>query len=137
VARLVRDVEGVGAEIEELIRDGDVEEIYGVDGELTYRTVTGETIAVSTPVSSVAVLHTVQRLVVSAGEQLDASHPRADGVRVFLPGGRQGRLTASIPPRVDGTVAFTLRLPQKRHTTLEDLVGFGSLSAAAARFLTC
>ena len=133
--RLVKDVEGVGAEMEDLLGDGDVEEIYGVDGELTYRTVTGETIAVSTPVSPTAVLHTVERLVVSAGEQLDASHPRADGVRVFLPGGRQGRLTASIPPRVDGTVAFTLRLPQKRHTTLEDLVGFGSLSPAAARFL--
>jgi pilus assembly protein CpaF len=135
VARLVRDVEGVGAEMEELIADGDVEEIYGTDGDLTYRTTTGETIAVSTPVSPTAVLRTIQRLVVTAGEQLDASHPRADGIRVFLPGGRQGRLTASIPPRVDGTVSFTLRLPQKRHTTLDDLVGFGSLTPAAAQFL--
>lgn len=135
VARLVRDVEGVGAELEDLLADPEVEEVYGVDGELTYRTVTGETIAVATPLSATAVLRTVERLVVSAGEQLDASHPRADGVRVFLPGSRQGRLTASIPPRVDGTVSFTLRLPQKRHTTLEDLVGFGSLTPAAAGFL--
>ena len=133
--RLVRDVEGGGAEMEDLIGDPDVEEIYGTDGELTYRTTTGETVGVATPVSPQAVLHTIQRLVAAAGEELDSSHPRADGVRVFLPGGRQGRLTASIAPRVDGTVSFTLRLPQKRHTTLDDLVGFGSLTPAAARFL--
>lgn len=134
--RLARDVEGVGSELEELIVNPDVEEVYGTDGELTYRTTTGETRAVANPVAAETVLHTIQRLVAAAGEELDASHPRADGVRVFLPGGRQGRLTASIAPRVEGVVSFTLRLPQKRHTTLEDLVGFGSLSPAAARFLS-
>ena len=134
-ARLARDLEGVGAEIEELVADPIVEEIYGNDGELTYRTTTGDTRGVATPVSPVALLRTVQRLVASAGEELDASHPRADGVRVFLPGGRQGRLTASIAPRIDGIISFTLRLPQKRNTTLDDLVGFGSLSQAAAQFL--
>lgn len=136
VGRMLKDVEGVGSELEELIANPDVEEVYGTDGELTYRTTTGETLAVANPVAAEAVLHTIQRLVAAAGEELDASHPRADGVRVFLSGGRQGRLTASIAPRIDGVVSFTLRLPQKRHTTLEDLVGFGSLSPAAARFLS-
>lgn len=133
--RLARDLEGLGAELEELIAEPEVEEIFGTDDELAYRTTTGETRAVATPVSPISLLRTVQRMVSAAGEELDASHPRADGVRVFLPGGRQGRLTASIPPRIDGTVSFTLRLPQKRNTTLDDLVGFGSLSPAAAQFL--
>ena len=135
VERLVKDIAGVGAEIDALLADPEVEEIYGVDGELTARTASGETIAPSAPVAATTVLHTVQRLVGAAGEQLDASHPRADGVRVFLPNGRQGRLTASIPPRIDGTVSFTLRIPQRRHVTLGDLVRLGSLSDPAARFL--
>ncbi len=53
----------------------------------------------------------------------------------MLPSGRQARLSVSIPPRVDGAVSFSLRVPQKRNTTLADLVGFGSLSAAAATWL--
>jgi pilus assembly protein CpaF len=135
VERLIKDVESVGTEIEELAVDPEVEEIYGTDGELTYRTTAGETKAVATPVSPASVFNTVARLVSAAGEVLDASHPRADGVRVFLPSGRQGRLTASIPPRIDGTISFTLRLPQKRHVTLDDLVAFGSLTPPAARLL--
>jgi pilus assembly protein CpaF len=133
--RLMAEITGVGAEIEALIADAEVEEIFGTDGDLTYRTTGGETRAVPTPVSATAVLNTVQRLVASASEQLDASHPRADGIRVILPGGRQGRLSASIPPRIDGTVSFVLRLPQKMHVTLDDLVAWGSLTAPAAQFL--
>lgn len=133
--RLMAEITGIGAEIEALIADSEVEEIFGTDGELTYRTTTGETRAVPTPVSAAAVLNTVQRMVASASEQLDASHPRADGIRVVLPGGRQGRLSASIPPRIDGTVSFVLRLPQKMHVTLDDLVTWGSLTAPAAQFL--
>jgi pilus assembly protein CpaF len=135
MARLVKDLQGMGAEIETLLEDREVAEIYGVDGDLWYRTTLGETIAVSTPVPAAAVRRTVERLVGEAKEQLDASHPRADGVRVVLPGGRQGRLTASIPPRIDGVIAFTLRIPQRRHTTLDDLAAAGSLTPVAARFL--
>jgi pilus assembly protein CpaF len=135
VERILRLIEGVGTEIEALVADPDVEEIYGTNGDLSYRTTSGHTKAVPTPVSPTAMLHTVQRLVASASEQLDASHPRADGLRVTLPGGRQGRLSASIPPRIDGTVSFVLRLPQKMHVTLDDLVAWGSLTAPAANFL--
>ena len=135
VERILRLIEGVGTEIEALVADPDVEEIYGTNGDLSYRTTSGHTKAVPTPVSPTAMLHTVQRLVASASEQLDASHPRADGLRVTLPDGRQGRLSASIPPRIDGTVSFVLRLPQKMHVTLDDLVAWGSLTAPAANFL--
>ena len=135
VERIIRLIEGVGTEIETLVADPDVEEIYGTDGDLSYRTTSGHTKAVPTPVSPTALLHTIQRLVASASEALDASHPRADGLRVTLPGGRQGRLSASIPPRIEGTVSFVLRLPQKMHVTLDDLVTWGSLTPPAASFL--
>lgn len=135
VARLVRDISSVGSELDEWIAHPDVEEMWGIDGELWARMTTGEVVAVPTPTSALAVRNQVERFVAAAGEQLDASHPRADGVRVWLPGGRQGRLSASIPPRVDGTIDFTLRLPKKRHTTLEDLVLYDALSSVAARFL--
>ena len=58
-----------------------------------------------------------------------------DGIRVLLPSGRQARLSVSIPPRIDGAVSFSLRVPQKRNTNLSDLVSFGSLSPEAAVFL--
>lgn len=135
LVRLVRDLEGLGSQVESLISDPDVEEIYGIDGELTYRTVSGDTRAVEPPLPPAAVFNLVQRWVAGAGEQLDGSHPKVDGIRVSLPGPRQARLQASIPPRIEGTIAFTLRLPQKRNTTLDDLVLFDSLTADAARFL--
>jgi pilus assembly protein CpaF len=135
VDRLMREVEGIGWEVEALAADDDVEEIYGRDALLSYRVTSGEVKAVATPVSAESSLTVVQRLVAAAGEQLDSSHPRADGVRVILPNGRQARLSASIPPRIDGTVAFVLRLPQKRHVTLDELVAWGSLTAPAANLL--
>ena len=66
---------------------------------------------------------------------MDASHPKVDGARVMLPSGRQARLSVSIPPRIDGSVSFSLRVPQKRNTTLTDLVSFGSLTSPAATCL--
>ena len=80
-------------------------------------------------------LAVLQRMVAAAGETLDTAHPKVDGIRALLPSGRQARLTASIPPRIDGTVSFSLRVPKKRNTTLADLVSFGSLSPEAAAFL--
>lgn len=136
VLRLLRDLSGLSSQIEALLADPDVEEIYGTDGELTYRTVTGDTRVVEPPLPATAVFNLVQRWAASAGEQLDAAHPKVDGIRVTLPDSRQARLQASIPPRIDGAVAFTLRLPQKRNTTLEDLVVFDSISPDALEFLT-
>lgn len=135
LVRLLRDISGLSSQIETLLADPDVEEIYGCDGELTYRTVTGDTRVVEPPLPAEAVFNLVQRWASVAGEQLDAAHPKVDGVRVTLPGSRQARLQASIPPRIDGTVAFTLRLPQKRNTTLDDLVVFDSISPEALEFL--
>jgi pilus assembly protein CpaF len=135
VERLVRELSGVGAQLDDLVADPDVEEIYGRDGEVSARLVGGTTKCADTPVQPGVVLAVLQRLLAAAGENIDASHPKADGIRVVLPGGRQARLSMSVPPRVDGTVAFSLRIPQKRNTTLADLVAFGALTTEAATFL--
>lgn len=135
VDRLVQELTGIGAQLDQLVADPKVEEIYGVDGEITIRMAGGETICSQNPAQPQAVLAVVQRLITNSGENIDASHPKVDGIRVLLPKARQGRLSASIPPRIDGTVSFSLRVPQKRHTTLSDLVSFGSLSPEAAAFL--
>jgi len=135
VERLVRELLGIGAQLDALVMEPDVEEIYGRDGEVTARLVGGATRCADAPVQAGAVLAVLQRLLAAAGENVDASHPKADGVRVTLPGGRQARLSMSVPPRVDETVTFSLRIPQKRNTTLADLVSFGSLTQEAAMFL--
>jgi len=135
VERMLQELTGIGAQLEQLINDHRVEEVYGADGEMTARLVGGETLCSTAPAQPGAILAALQRLVGSAGENLDASHPKVDGARVILPGGRQARLTVSIPPRIDGTVSFSLRVPQRRNTTLGDLVSAGSLSQEAAGFL--
>jgi pilus assembly protein CpaF len=135
VARLEQELTGIGAQLDQLVVDPDVEEVYGVDGEITVRMVGGETLCSDNPAQPQAVLAVLQRLITSSGENIDASHPKVDGIRILLPSGRQARLSASIPPRIDGTVSFSLRVPQKRNTTLADLTSFGSLSPEAASFL--
>ena len=100
-----------------LVADPDVEEIYGTDGDLSYRTTSGHTKAVPTPVSPTALLHTIQRLVASASEAAGQLAPRADGVRVILPNGRQGRLSAldPAPDRRDGRLRFAVAAEASCH----------------------
>jgi len=138
VKRLVQDVSGIGNELDGLLGDPTIEEIRGNDGDITYRTTDGQVHQLANPANKQAVLSVCQRLLSRADEQLDAAHPRADAVRIYVAtpyGERQARLSASVPPRVDGVISFTLRIPQKRNTTLQDLVGFGSLTEPAATFL--
>lgn len=132
--RILSDLAGFSV-LDELLVDPDVAEVYGVDQEIIYETAKGETRTAPVPANPQAVHNLMRRLVGAAGENLDPSHPRADGVRVILPNGRPGRLTVSIPPRIEGVVSFTLRIPQKRNATLDDLCRFGSLIGAAANLL--
>jgi pilus assembly protein CpaF len=135
VDRIMRELVGIGAQLDQLVSDTRVEEIYGVDGDITARLTGGETRCVESPAQPEAVVAVLQRLIAAAGENMDASHPKVDGARVMLPSGRQARLSVSIPPRIDGFVSFSLRVPQKRNTTLTDLVSFGSLTSPAATCL--
>lgn len=133
--RLVRELCGLGAQLDELVADPQIEEIYGSDGEIAVRLVDGTTRYMGGPVPPDAVMAVLQRLLAASGESIDAAHPKVDGARVLLPSGHQARLSASVPPRTDGSVAFSLRVPKKHNTTLGDLVSCGSLSAEAATFL--
>lgn len=135
VERILTELNGIGAQLDQLVADQNVEEVYGFDGEITARMAGGATRCGEVPAQPGAVLAVLQRLVASAGENFDASHPKVDGVRVVLPGGRQARLSVSVPPRIDGTVSFSLRVPQKPNVTLSDLVSLGSLTPEAATFL--
>jgi len=135
VTRMLAELNGIGPQLEALVSDPEVEEVFGVDGEVTARLVSGETRALDCPTQPEAVLAVVQRLVASAGENLDASHPKVDGARVHLPGGRQARLSAAVPPRTDGSISFTLRVPKKRNTTLADMVSWGAICPPGAAFL--
>ena len=101
VERLMRELDGIGAQLDQLVADPRVEEIFGADGEITARLVGGETRYSEVPAQPEAVLAVLQRLEASAGENLDASHPKVDGTRVLLPSGRQARLSVSVPPRSD------------------------------------
>ncbi len=135
VERVLGELHGLGAELDAIVADPEVDEVFGWDGEMMVRTTDGRSRFVDSASGASAVVAAVQRMVNAAGENIDASHPKVDGVRVRLPDGRQARLSASVPPRVDGAVSFTLRIPKKRNTTLADLVAFGSLSPEAAAFL--
>jgi Flp pilus assembly CpaF family ATPase len=72
VERLVRELNGIGAQLDALVADPDVEEIYGRDGEVTARLVGGRTKCADTPVQAGAVLAVLQRLLAAAGENVDA-----------------------------------------------------------------
>ncbi len=88
--RIFKDVVSFGSVLDELMARPDVEEIYGRDGELTYRLISGEIAAVPYPVSAAGNLTVVQRLLADAGEQIDSSHPRATGCGCFCPAGGGG-----------------------------------------------
>ena len=135
LSRVMSELSGLGAGLDVLVEDPGVEEVFGRDSQLVVRREGGGTRYLDVPGGAAAAAAAVGRMVASANENLDAAHPKVDGIRVVLPGGRVARLSASVPPRVEGTVSFTLRLPKRRNTTLADLVELGSLSPEAAAFL--
>ncbi len=135
VGRLVQELTGIGAQLDQLVADPNVEEIYGVDGEITVRMAGGETICSENPAQPQAVLAVLQRLITNSGENIDASHPKVDGIRVLLPSGAAG---AACPPLSrHGSTAPSLSVcgsPKAKHHT----GGPGrldSLSPEAAAFL--
>ena len=61
VDRLMRELIGIGAQLDQLVSDPRVEEIYGVDGDITARLVGGETRCTESPAQPEAVLAVLQR----------------------------------------------------------------------------
>ena len=88
------------------------------------------------PTTAHEVRAAAERLVDAAGGVvLDESHPGVGGLRIFLPDGRQARLSVSISPRIDGVISGVLRIPQHKNLVFEDYQDMGSLNQAAANVL--
>jgi pilus assembly protein CpaF len=117
------------------LENPEVSEIRGVDTELLCKLRNGTTITIDEPTRAADVKGVITRWVSESGAVLDAAHPAVDGIRIELPGGRQARLSASVPPRIRQTISFVLRLPEHHNTNLRDLVVLGALTSAAATFL--
>ncbi len=76
------------------------------------------------------VLHVIEKIVAPLGRRIDESMPMVDA---RLPDG--SRVNAIIPPLALGGPTITIRKFAKDPFTVEDLIGFGTLSPAMAEFL--
>lgn len=132
VARLLDDIFGWGPispylateTVEEIILNGP-DQVWIIDAEK------GKYLAPVRFRSAREVINLVNRALARTGRRLDRKNPRADG-RL-----RDGsRLHAVMEPLVDNVpVAVTIRRHRMVARTLEDLVGLGTLTPAAAAFL--
>lgn len=129
VAEIVDDVCEYGV-LGKLLADPRVEDVL-VEGSTIRAMVGGRPIAPTEPTTEARNRHVITQLLLSSGVALDDSHPIVDGVQVL--GGR-GRLAAAIPP-VSPVLSATIRLKRGTTPSLDDLVGWGMLSGAAAELL--
>ena len=67
VDRIMRELIGIGAQLDQLVSDARVEEIYGVDGDITARLTGGETRCAESPAQPEAVVAVLQRLIAARG----------------------------------------------------------------------
>lgn len=130
VERLLRSVSPHG-HLSELLRRNDIEEVFIEGDRVTYLEASGRLVALDTPTTELENRQVVERLLGATDRRLDASSPIVQA-RV-LDGA--ARLTAIIPP-VSDHVSATIRRYALRRQSLDSLVELGSLTAAAANFLT-
>ncbi|MGQ9556958.1 MAG: CpaF family protein [Desulfurispora sp.] len=76
------------------------------------------------------VLHIIDKIVAPIGRRIDESMPMVDA---RLPDG--SRVNAIIPPLALNGPTITIRKFSRKPYTVEDLIGFGTLTPAMARFL--
>lgn len=133
-AALIREVlnEAVGlGPLEDLLADDSITEIMvnGHDQLYVERAGRLEPYAL-TFTSDQAVLRVIERIVTPLGRRIDESSPMVDA---RLKDG--SRVNAIIPPLAIHGPALTIRKFARRRLTIDDLLGFGSLSEPMARFL--
>ncbi|MDQ6616604.1 MAG: Flp pilus assembly complex ATPase component TadA [Actinomycetota bacterium] len=132
--RLVRSIRGSGP-LAAALANRRVREISGDDDDLTCRMSDGTLQPIDEPTSADEVYEVIQRIVTDAGAEINETHPGVNGLRVKLPSGRLGRLSASVAPRIDGKISFVLRIPEQRNMVLKDWVDLGSITQPAANLL--
>ncbi len=128
--RVIRSLADFGP-LTGLLARTDVEEIFVEGSRVTYLEAGGRLRAIDEPTTEEENRHVVDRLLAGTDRRLDASNPMVQA-RV-LDG--TARLTAVIPPIAD-RLSVTLRRYALRRETLSSLVELGSLTKAAAGFLS-
>lgn len=126
---LVDSITGFGA-LQPYLDDPTVEEIYLNSPSEVFVARGGESQLTGTVLSQDQVRRLVERMLNSSGRRLDLSSPFVDAA---LPDG--SRLHVAIPDITREHWAVNIRKFIARAKRLNDLVGLGSLSAEAARFL--
>jgi pilus assembly protein CpaF len=130
VDRLVMSVTGKGP-LAQLLEREDVEEIFVEGDKITYLEAGGALRAASIPSTEAENRQAIEQLIAATDRRLDASNPIAQAR--ILDG--TARLTAVIPP-VGDRLSATIRRYALRRQTLDSLVTLGSISRAAASFLS-
>jgi pilus assembly protein CpaF len=130
VDRLVMSVTGKGP-LAQLLEREDVEEIFVEGDKITYLEAGGALRAASIPSTEGENRQAIEQLIAATDRRLDASNPIAQAR--ILDG--TARLTAVIPP-VGDRLSATIRRYALRRQTLDSLVTLGSISRAAASFLS-
>lgn len=130
VAKEILDsVSGLGP-LQQYLDDPTVEEIWINDPGRIFVARSGRSELTTTILDHQSVRDLVERMLRTSGRRLDISQPFVDAALV---GGE--RLHVAIPPITAGSWAVNIRKYIARAQRLDDLVGHGSLTAQAARFL--
>ncbi len=130
IQSIANDVLGYGP-IDPLLHDESVTEIMVNGPDQVYVERSGK--AGVAPVSFLDEDHlrrVIEKIVAQVGRRIDESSPLCDA---RLPDG--SRVNAVIPPLAVGGPFLTIRKFSKDPLGIEDLIGFGTLTPAAARFL--
>lgn len=130
--RIFHSVAGLG-ELQPLLDDPDVEEIWWNEPEQVFVSRAGRSELTSVTLTENRVKDLVERMLKSSGRRLDYSTPFVDA---SLADG--SRLHVVIPDVTRDAWAVNIRKFIARTNSLDDMVHMGSLSAEAAEFLsTC
>ena len=129
VDELVARVSGFGA-LQPYLDDPEVEEIWINDPSRVFVARNGRHELTNTILTAAQVTELVERMLKSSGRRVDVSQPFVDAM---LPQGH--RLHVVLEGISRGFSAVNIRKFVVKASRLEDLVGLGSLSAQAAKFL--
>ncbi len=129
VEDLVARVSGLGP-LQPLLEDPEVEEIWINDPARVFVARRGRHELTDVVLDRTQVLDLVERMLLSSGRRLDVSQPFVDAL---LPGGH--RLHVVLEGIARGFAAVNIRKFVLRAASLRELVGLGSLTEGAARFL--
>ncbi len=128
--RLVRSVSPLGS-LGDLLERDDVEEIFIEGDQVTYLEAGGSLRGLDVPSSEAENRQVIERLIAGTDRRLDVSNPVSQA-RIL---DSSARLTAVIPPVAD-RLSATIRRYALRRETLSSLTELGSLTDAAAGFLS-